>query len=150
MRWLLRAGGCQGFSQRVYQGNTKYKSFLNRTKWILTKNLKFSFQHIFYDVVLYMSIYYLPCQYTYIYLWGITNIFYWYHAQTWELLLRDSCSGIPLMLPDVPYLEMAHHKFMHHVIPLGLLKYGKVPHVMLQKWALGLGEMKLLLEKLGP
>lgn len=65
---------------------------------------------------------------------GVSQTFFTdIHAQTWELLLRDSCSGIPLMLPDVPYLEMAHHKFMHHVIPLGLLKYGKVPHVMLQK-----------------
>jgi hypothetical protein len=63
---------------------------------------------------------------------------------------RDSLSyGMTLKNPyHILYLEMTHHEFLHQVVPLGLLKHGKVSHVMLQKRTLSLRERKWL-ERLG-
>ena len=48
-------------------------------------------------------------------------------------LLSEMTFRIPSYSWNILYLEMTHHKFLHQAVPLGLLKYGKVSHVMLQK-----------------
>ena len=48
-------------------------------------------------------------------------------------LLSEMTFRIPSYSWNILYLEMTDQKYLHPVVPLGLIKYGKVSHVMLQK-----------------